>query len=59
MIRKHAELVLQYKGEFTGIREMRKHMCWYLEGFPGAASLRRQACSLTAFKDLFAMLDSF
>ena len=49
MIRKHAELVLQYKGEFTGIREMRKHMCWYLEGFPGAASLRRQACSLTAF----------
>ena len=59
MIRKHAELVLKYKGEFTGIREMRKHMCWYLEGFPGAASLRRQACSLTAFKDLFAMLDSF
>lgn len=59
MIRKHAELVYKYKGEFTGIREMRKHMCWYLEGFPGAASLRRQACSLTAFEDLFAMLDSF
>ncbi len=59
MIRRHAELVHKYKGEFTGIREMRKHMCWYLEGFPGAAGLRRQACSLTAFDDLFAMLDSF
>ncbi|MCR4586096.1 MAG: tRNA dihydrouridine synthase DusB [Lachnospiraceae bacterium] len=59
MIRRHAELVLKYKGEFTGIREMRKHICWYMEGFPGAAALRRQACALTGFDELDAMLDSF
>ncbi len=59
MIRKHAQLQLKYKGEFTGIREMRKHLCWYMEGFPNAAKLRHRACELQSFDELYALLDSF
>ena len=40
VIKRHIELQLQYKGEFTGIREMRKHLAWYSAGLPGSASFR-------------------
>lgn len=41
-ILEHADLQLKYKGEYIGIREMRKHVSWYLKGFEGAAALRKQ-----------------
>lgn len=41
-ILKHAALLLRYKGEYTGIREMRKHVAWYTAGFPNSAMLRRK-----------------
>lgn len=41
-ILEHADLQLRYKGEYIGIREMRKHVSWYLKGFEGAAALRKQ-----------------
>lgn len=37
---KHMELVINYKGERIGIKEMRKHIAWYLKGLRGTASLR-------------------
>ncbi len=40
MILSHAEALLSYKGVFVGIREMRKHACWYLKGIPHANELR-------------------
>lgn len=39
---KHMELVINYKGENIGIKEMRKHIAWYLKGLRGTASLRNQ-----------------
>ena len=33
-------MLIAYKGEYIGIREMRKHMAWYMKGLPGAAELR-------------------
>lgn len=44
MILRHAALLLQYKGEYTGIREMRKHVAWYTAGMPHSAKIR-QACN--------------
>lgn len=38
---KHAALLLQYKGEYTAIREMRKHVAWYTTGYPHSARLRQ------------------
>ena len=41
MIIRHAKMLVNYKGEYTGIREMRKHIAWYTAGLPHSAELRR------------------
>lgn len=40
MILRHAGLLVEYKGEYTGIREMRKHVAWYTAGYPNSSKLR-------------------
>lgn len=47
MILRHLDLMVAEKGEYIGIREMRKHIAWYTEGLPDSAALRRKACSIT------------
>jgi tRNA-dihydrouridine synthase B len=42
LILKHFDLLLEEKGEYAAVREMRKHAGWYLKGIPGSAGLRRQ-----------------
>lgn len=37
---RHLEMVCALKGEYTGVREMRKQVAWYVRGLPGAARLR-------------------
>lgn len=49
---RHARLQLQYKGEYTGVREMRKHFSWYTAGMPHSARLREQANTLESFAAL-------
>ena len=40
MILCHARLLVEHKGNYTGIREMRKHGAWYTAGYPHSAKLR-------------------
>ncbi|MCR5650779.1 MAG: tRNA dihydrouridine synthase DusB, partial [Lachnospiraceae bacterium] len=49
---RHADLQLQYKGEYIGIREMRKHLSWYLKGFEGAARLRARINEMESMQEL-------
>ncbi|MDF3001462.1 MAG: dusB [Bacillota bacterium] len=42
LIIKHFDLLLEEKGEYAAVREMRKHAGWYLKGIPGSAAIRRQ-----------------
>ena len=56
-IRRHAKLQLQYKGEYLGIREMRKHLSWYLTGFPNSAKMRSKVNDMTSFQELEEFLD--
>lgn len=42
IILKHFNLLLEEKGEYAAVREMRKHAGWYFKGIPGSARLRRQ-----------------
>ena len=51
-ILRHAELQLAYKGEYTGIREMRKHVAWYTTGYPQSAKLRRMVNEMETFAEL-------
>ena len=38
---RHAKMQADFKGEYLGIREMRKHTAWYMAGYPNSAKLRK------------------
>ena len=42
VILRHLGLLVGYKGEYIGIREMRKHAAWYTRGLKGSAELRER-----------------
>ena len=42
MALRHLEMVVSFKGEHVGVREMRKHLAWYIKGMRGAARMREQ-----------------
>ena len=56
MMLRHARLQLQYKGEYSGIREMRKHVAWYTKGIPNAARLRDQINQVETISELENLL---
>lgn len=45
------KLLVEYSGEEAGMREARKHCGWYMSGIRGAASLRREAGSVSTLED--------
>lgn len=49
---RHAALQLEYKGEYIGVREMRKHLSWYTTGMPGSARFRREINTMTTMENL-------
>ena len=56
MILRHAKLQLEYKGEYLGIREMRKHVAWYTTGMPNSAKLRNEINAVETYEQLETML---
>ena len=52
MILRHAQLLTEYKGEYTAVREMRKHVAWYSAGLPHAAGLRRKVNEMETMQQL-------
>lgn len=59
MILRHAKLSVEYKGEFIGIREMRKHVAWYTTGYPGSSKLRNQVNEIENMDDLHKLLNDY
>lgn len=57
MIMRHANLQLQYKGEYVGMREMRKHVGWYTAGCPGSSRLRSRVNEITDLDSLQKLLE--
>ena len=56
MMLRHARLQLKYKGEFIGIREMRKHVAWYTKGLKGSAKLREEINRVESYQELEELL---
>lgn len=52
MILRHAKMQLEYKGNYTGMREMRKHVAWYTTGMPHSASVRRMVNEVESYGQL-------
>ncbi len=57
MIMRHAKLMVDIKGDYTGMHEMRKHVAWYTAGYPHSAQLRRQTNEIETLDDLQRLLD--
>lgn len=57
MILRHTEMMVHYKGEYTGIHEMRKHVAWYTQGLPNSAKLRARINAVLSYDELKGMLD--
>ena len=52
MILRHARMLVEYKGAYTGIREMRKHVAWYTAGYPNSAKLRARVNEIESLEAL-------
>jgi tRNA-dihydrouridine synthase B len=59
MILEHAGLSVEYKGEYTAIREMRKHVAWYTAGYPRSARLRNKVNQLESMDDLLRLMEDY
>ena len=57
MILRHALLQIEFKGEYQGMREMRKHAAWYTKGMKGAAKLRDKINQTESYEQLKELLD--
>ena len=59
MIMRHAKMLIDYKGEYIGIREMRKHAAWYTAGFKGASKLRGRLNETSSIESLEEIIMGF
>ena len=58
MVLKHARMLIDYKGEYTAVREMRKHIAWYTQGLPHSAELRRRCNEIVDWQFLEELIKS-
>lgn len=56
MMLRHARMQIEYKGEYIGMREMRKHVSWYTAGYPNSAKLRGAINGVDTYEELEALL---
>lgn len=56
MILRHAKMQMEFKGDYLGIREMRKHTAWYTTGYPGASKLRGMVNQAESYEQLEKLL---
>jgi nifR3 family TIM-barrel protein len=57
IMRRHADLLTAHFGEDKAMREMRKHIAWYLHGFPAGSDLRRALALVSTLEELDRLLD--
>lgn len=57
MILRHGKMMIDFKGEYTGVREMRKHAAWYTAGYHNSSKLRVKFNSVESYEDMQELLD--
>ena len=55
MLLRHAKMQLEFKGEYTGIREIRKHAAWYTAGYKNSSRLRGRINEVENYGQLEAL----
>ncbi|MDD4600852.1 MAG: tRNA dihydrouridine synthase DusB [Negativicutes bacterium] len=57
LIVRHLDMLVEYKGEYVGIREMRRHAAWYTKGLPHSAELRHRFNQAECKQDFLTIVD--
>lgn len=57
IILRHLDLYVRWGGEARAVLEMRKHLCWYFRGMPGASALRKALSGLKTKQDVVELVD--
>lgn len=57
MILRHARMQIEFKGEYTAIREMRKHAAWYTAGYKHSSKLRAKVCEVETYEGLETLFE--
>ncbi len=58
MVLRHAQLQLECKGEYTAVREMRKHLSWYTVGMPHSAKFRQMINAMESMNQLLESVET-
>lgn len=56
---RHARMLLEYKGDYVGIREMRKHLAWYMKGMPNVTVLRGRMNTIDSLENMKSLLEEY
>lgn len=56
MILRHGRMMVEFKGEMAGMREMRKHVAWYTAGYPNSAALRNHMNCVETLEELVDLI---
>ncbi|MBE3580310.1 MAG: tRNA dihydrouridine synthase DusB [Thermoanaerobacteraceae bacterium] len=59
MALRHLRMAVERKGEAKGVKEMRKHLAWYLKGLPGAARVRQAVNNEGTLAGVTALLEDY
>lgn len=59
IIKEHYKMMIELKGEITAVKEMRKHLAWYIKGMPGASVFRTEMYGLTDARDVISLIDGY
>ena len=59
VVKKHAAMMVDFKGEEMAMREMRKHVAWYTTGYPSSSKLRGRINEIEKYEDLEKLLNEY
>jgi tRNA-dihydrouridine synthase len=59
MIKRHMQMLVNIKGEVSGIREMRKHIAWYVKGMRNSAALKEKVFRAVSQEEVIYLLEEF
>lgn len=59
IILEHLDLAVMEKGEYVGVREMRKHICWYLKNLKDSSKVREEINRLETKQEVETKLKEY
>lgn len=59
IIKEHLKLAVKEKGEYIAIREMRKHICWYIKNLKESSKIREKVNKIEDLNELVTCLEEY